>query len=109
MLHRLGSKRKWKQPPKIPQDKLKKILPRFSCSIYISVCVHLFSPMLVNFVSFQFLSLGTVGIRDSVLRLMKCVPKGIEPLQPPGNHPNTEVSAVLRKEIRFWFLKLIGI
>lgn len=44
------------------------------------VCVHLFSPMLVNFVSFQFLSLGTVGIRDSVLRLMKCVPRAESPV-----------------------------
>lgn len=29
-----------------------------------------------------------MGIRDFVLSLMKCVPKGTEPLQPPENHPN---------------------
>lgn len=51
----------------------------------------------------------TVGVRDFVLSLMKCVPKGTEPLQPSGNHPNTEASATLRREIRFCFLKSIGI
>lgn len=62
-------------PPKFHKTNLK-IFCQGLAAPFALVCVHLFSPMLVNFVSFQFLSLGTVGIRDSVLRLMKCVPKG---------------------------------
>lgn len=78
MLHMLGRKRKWKQPPKIPQDKLQNFCQGLAAPFTL-VCVHLSRPMLVNFVSFQFLSLGTAGTRDSVLRLMKCAPKGTSP------------------------------
>lgn len=33
-----------------------------------------------------------MGVRDFVLSLMKCVPKGTEPLQLPGNHNNRGLS-----------------
>ena len=52
MLHMLGSKRK-KKTVKAPQNKLflnKANLPSFSCSFTL-VCVHSFSPMVVNFLS----------------------------------------------------------
>lgn len=62
MLHMLGSKRKWKKKKhKNPQNKTFKKICQGLAAPFTLVCVHLFSPMVVNFVSFLFLSLGYSG------------------------------------------------
>lgn len=49
-----------KKNTKIHKTKLKKICQGLAAPFTL-VCVHLFSPMVVNFVSFLFLSLGYSG------------------------------------------------
>lgn len=60
MLHMLGSKRKWKKKKKSHKTNLKKFCQGLAAPFTL-VCVHLFNPMVVNFVSFLFLSLGYSG------------------------------------------------
>lgn len=55
-----AAKENGNNPPKTPQDKLKETLPRFSCSIYISVCAFV-QPHVGEFCFFPVLKSGYSG------------------------------------------------